>query len=97
MTRSETLSALRARAAEIRQHGVTGLYLFGSVARDMDSPGSDVDLFVDPDPDRFDFVELIRLRDRLSSILDRPADVTTREGLHPLLRRAIEEAAIRVF
>ena len=45
----------------------------------------------------FSFVELIRLRERLSQILGRPADLTTREGLHPLLRRDIEAQAIKVF
>jgi len=51
---------------------------------------------VDYDPERFSFVELIRLQERLSRILGRPADLTTREGLHPLLRAQIEAEAIRV-
>jgi predicted nucleotidyltransferase len=46
---------------------------------------------------RFSFVELIRLRERLSHILGRPADLTTREGLHPMLRPQIEAAAVKVF
>ena len=48
-------------------------------------------------PDQFSFVELIRLRERLSDILGRPADLTTREGLHPLLRPTIEAEAIKVL
>ncbi|MCR4282555.1 MAG: nucleotidyltransferase family protein [Bauldia sp.] len=97
MTRADAISTLRDRAADIRAHGVTGLYFFGSAARGEASADSDVDLFVDYDPDRFDFVDLIRLRSELSAALGRPADLTTREGLHPLLRPEIEAEAIRVF
>lgn len=90
------LSVLKGRAAEIRAHGVTALYVFGSSVRD-DGPANDVDMFVDYDPERFDFVDLIRLREQLSRQLGKPADLTTREGLHPVLRPAIEAEAIRVF
>lgn len=97
MTRNETLAALRRYADAIRAQGVTALYLFGSSARDQARVDSDIDLFVDYDPDRFSFVELIRLRESLSRELGRNADLTTREGLHPMLRRNIEAEAIRVF
>jgi uncharacterized protein len=97
MTSAETIAALRNRAAEIRAHGVTALYVFGSTARGEAGPDSDVDLFVDYDPEAFDFVHLIRLRDELSRILGRRADLTTREGLHPVLRDRIEAEAIKVF
>jgi predicted nucleotidyltransferase len=97
MTKADIISALRTRAADIRAFGATSLYLFGSTARGDARDDSDVDLFIDYDPDHFSFVELIRLRERLSEILGRPADLTTREGLHPLLRRDIEAEAIRVI
>jgi predicted nucleotidyltransferase len=97
MTRNETIAALREHAGAIRAQGVTALYLFGSSARDEARSDSDVDLFVDYDAERFSFVELVRLREDLSRELGRKADLTTREGLHPLLRRNIEAEAIRVF
>ncbi len=97
MTSADIISSLRTRAADIRALGATSLYLFGSAARGEARDDSDVDLFVDYDPDRFSFVELIRLRDQLTQILGRRADLTTREGLHPLLRPGIEAEAIKVF
>ncbi|HEX2256474.1 MAG TPA: nucleotidyltransferase family protein [Afifellaceae bacterium] len=97
MTSADTIAALRSRVGDIRAHGVTALYVFGSTARDEAGPDSDVDLFVDYDPDTFDFVHLIRLREELSRVLGRRADLTTREGLHPVLREQIEAEALRVF
>jgi uncharacterized protein len=97
MKRADIIAALRQRASEIQDFGATSLYLFGSTARNEGNDDSDVDLFVDYDPERFSFVELIQLRKRLSDILGRSADLTTREGLHPLLRAAIEAEAIKVL
>jgi predicted nucleotidyltransferase len=97
MTRADIIAALRRQAPDIRALGATSLFLFGSAARGEAREDSDVDLFIDYDPERFSFVELIRLRERLSHILGRPADLTTRERLHPLLRAEIETGAIKVF
>jgi predicted nucleotidyltransferase len=97
MNRSDIISLLRTEAARIQELGATSLYLFGSTAREEDRTERDVDLFVDYDPERFSFVELIRLRDRLSEVLGREADLTTRDGLHPALRADIEAEAIKVF
>ena len=97
MNRADIIAALRRSAPEIQGFGATALYLFGSTARNEASRESDVDLFIDYDPERFSFVELIQLRNRLSDILGRSADLTTREGLHPLLRPTIEAEAIKVL
>ena len=77
--------------------GVRSLYLFGSAARGEARDDSDVDLFIDYDSEKFSFVELIRTRERLSRALGRTADLTTRDGLHPMLRSQIEAEAVKVF
>lgn len=97
MRRDRAIDQLRSHAGRIQSFGVTALYLFGSTARDEAGPESDVDLFVDPDYERFGFVELIRLEAMLAQDLGRPVDLTTREGLHPLLRADIERDAVKVF
>jgi len=97
MTRSDVLSALRRQAPELQALGVKSLYLFGSAARGEARDDSDVDLFVDYDSERFSFVELIRTRESISRTLGRTADLTTRDGLHPMLRPQIEAEAVKVF
>src|SRR5947208_9491212 len=66
MTRSDILSALRRQAQDFQALGATSLYLFGSTARDEARDDSDIDLFVDYDSERFSFVELIQMRERIS-------------------------------
>jgi uncharacterized protein len=97
MQRSRAIDILKTQAAEARALGATALYVFGSTARNEAGEQSDVDMFIDYDPERFSFVELIRLRESLSKALGRPADLTTRGGLHPALKSKIEREAVRVF
>src|SRR5215204_6749919 len=95
MRREEVISVLKRHEPEARALGVQSLFLFGSAARDQARADSDIDLFVDYDCDRFGLIELVRLKQRLSEVLGRPADVGTRDGLHPLLRDAIEHDALK--
>lgn len=97
MQKSEAMEMLRNHKEFILGLGATALYMFGSTARDEATSASDVDLFIDYDADRFSFVELIRLRDGLSTALGHKADLATRDGLHPRLRHEIEAQALRVF
>jgi predicted nucleotidyltransferase len=97
MTRTAVLNALRDCAADIRAAGVTGLHLYGSAARGELRDGSNVNLFIDYDPAKFSFAEMIRLRDRLSSVLGKPVDLTTRDGLDPELRAQIDAEVVKVF
>ncbi len=76
---------------------MTGLYLFGSAARGELRDASDINLFVDYDPAKFNFSELVRLRERLSTVLGKPVDLTTRDGLDPELRAQIEAEVVKVF
>ena len=78
--------------------GATALYLFGSTARDERRSSSDLDLFIDYDPTRkFSLLELVGIKQLLEEKLAVEVDITTRNSLHPMLRRDIEQSAVRVF
>ena len=98
MKKTEAVSKLKDHAEAIRAMGATALYLFGSAARDEISESSDLDLFIDDDPNsRFNAFDLVGIKQFLEEELAIPVDVTTRDGLHPMLRRDIEQTAVRVF
>ena len=98
MTKAETIETLKASSSKIQALGATGLYLFGSAARNEQTADSDVDLYIDYDPESgFSFVELVRLQNLLADELKRDVDLTTRGGLHPLLRSEIERTSIKIF
>ena len=97
MRRDEVIAVLRQHADELRARGAASLFLFGSTGRDEASADSDVDLFIDYGDPRFSLIELLVLKDYLEDVLHRPADITTRDSLHPRLRDRIVAEAERVF
>ena len=98
MNKIETIDKLRRRANVIKDMGATSLYLFGSLAQDEATPASDIDLFIDYDPNsRFNAFDLVGIKQFLESELGVEVDITTRDGLHPMLRSDIERSALRVF
>ncbi|HAM45099.1 MAG TPA: Cro/Cl family transcriptional regulator [Propionibacteriaceae bacterium] len=74
-------------------HNVGGqeVRVFGSVARNRDQPGSDIDLLV-TFPPTADIITLLTLEDELSTLLTVPVDVVSAGGSGPTLTRALAEA-----
>jgi uncharacterized protein len=98
MTRDEALSKLQDQADAIKALGATSLYLFGSTARNEADANSDIDLFIDYDPHgHFNALDLVAAKRLLEEQLGVEVDLTTRKGLHPLIREKIEAEAARVF
>jgi predicted nucleotidyltransferase len=98
MKRTKALKKLRSFESTLRACGVTSLYLFGSITRDQAAYKSDLDLFLDYDPkSRFNVLDLVAAQRLLRRGLGIKVDLTTRNGLHPLLRKMIEAEAVRVF
>jgi predicted nucleotidyltransferase len=96
MTRAKVLQQLSACKADLgARFGVTGLALFGSVARDLAREDSDVDVLVSFDgpaiSPRFFGVQFY-----LEDLLGRSVDLVTDKGLGPELRHCIEREAVRV-
>ena len=98
MTRTEALRKLRTFANALKERGATSLYLFGSTARNQANRKSDLDLFLDYDPrGKFNAFDLVAAKRMLQEGLGVDIDLTTRNGLHPLIRKKIEAEATRVF
>lgn len=98
MRRNEAITQLKRHAETVKALGATSLYLFGSAARDEAQPDSDIDLFIDYDRNsRFNAFDLVGIKQYLEQALGIEVDVTTRDGLHPMLRSDIERSAVRVF
>jgi predicted nucleotidyltransferase len=98
MNRTEALKKLRPFADALKARGATSLYLFGSTARNEAGSKSDLDLFLDYDPkSKFNALDLVAAKRLLQRGLGVKVDLTTRDGLHPLIRKKIEAKATRVF
>jgi len=98
MNRTKALKKLRTFATALKARGATSLYLFGSTARNQAGSKSDLDLFLDYDPrSKFNAFDLVAAKRLLEEGLGVDVDLTTRNGLHPLIRKKIEAEATRVF
>lgn len=98
MNREIAIASLRERAPALRAMGASALYLFGSTGRGEAGPASDIDLFIEHDGGgKFSLFDLAGIKLFLEAELGLDVDVTTRDGLHPMLRPDIEREAVRVF
>lgn len=97
MKRAEAMSCLRKHEADLKRLGVKHLFMFGSMSRDEARDDSDVDLFFDYEKGKLGLFELMDVKEYAASILGRKTDIMTRDSLHKVLRRQIEETALRVF
>jgi predicted nucleotidyltransferase len=97
MQRDDVISTLRQHEAELRGLGVEHLYLFGSTAREETTARSDIDLFFDYQKGKLGLFQLMEIQEQASRILGVKTDITTRDGLHKLLRHRIEASAVQVF
>ena len=96
MSREEILKILRTFKEEHgEKYGITSLGLFGSMARDENRPGSDVDVVLEtktPDP-----YNLVHIKEELEQQLRLKVDIVRyRERMNPLLKNRIEKEAVYV-
>ncbi|MGV1014230.1 MAG: nucleotidyltransferase family protein [Methyloceanibacter sp.] len=100
MRSDDIIARLKKAEPALRAVGVDALYLFGSVARHEARPGSDLDIFIDPESDdRFGFLQYMDAYETIQKAVgeDIALGYSTREGLSRYVRSEIEKEAIRVF
>ena len=100
MRRDEVIAKLKAAEPALRGFGVAALYLFGSHARDEAEPDSDVDLFIDPAPDRdFGFLPFMSAYETIQRAFGDAVEIgySTRTGLSPYVVKDVEQEAVRIF
>ena len=95
-TRSEYLELLKSNVLELKERfGVRSFRIFGSVARNEQSEGSDVDVCVEMAPDVY---LLVALKQFLEKLLGCSVDVVRmHRNMNKLLLKQIEKDGIYVF
>ncbi|SEG02504.1 hypothetical protein SAMN05421819_1728 [Bryocella elongata] len=97
-SREAILATLRDHAAELRASGLVHLRLFGSVARDEATSGSDIDLLTDFAPGtRVSLLTLSGLRLQLSDLLGAEVDLSSSTALKEAVRTRAQREAVHVF
>lgn len=75
-----------------QKHGIRKFALFGSVLRDDFGPESDVDVVAEFRPEiRFTLFDLVGMRNELSELLGRRADLMEFKGLRDWVRDEVRE------
>ena len=98
MNRNSLIESLKAYDAALRENGATALFVFGSRARGAERDDSDLGLFIDYDPAVKipNMFRLMQIEEKISETLGIPVTITTRDALHPLMKKNIERDAVRV-
>ncbi len=93
-TSSEVIRKITDHREELARYSVRSLSVFGSVARGVAAPGSDVDLLVEFDRS-VGLFHFIRLKLFLESVLGVKVDLVTPDALKVAVRDQIMRDAIR--
>ena len=93
------LDQIRAKRDEIyaiaRKHKAEKLWVFGSCARKVEGPDSDVDLLV-----RFgegaSLLDIVHIRDGARNLFSREVDVVSDKGLSPYIGKYIQRESVPI-
>jgi predicted nucleotidyltransferase len=80
----------------VRSAGASNPRVFGSVARGVESPRSDIDIVVTLPKRQKDLKPLLRIKDELSALLGAKVDVVAEGALRPQVMRRVERDSIGV-
>ena len=98
LTKAEIHKHISSLEKPLRSKGVKSIFLFGSAVRNENTPTSDIDVFIDIDPEvSFSLLDLVEVKHFLEDNLRSEVDVVTREGLHPHIKESIINESEQVF
>jgi predicted nucleotidyltransferase len=98
MEREDVIARLKAHEPELHARGVRHAALFGSLARGEARPDSDIDIFVELEPDApIGIYEYVSIKQFISDLFSERVDIAHRKALKPYVRREAERDAIFVF
>ena len=93
LSKQKVMDLIEANSTALRSFGVRRLALFGSFAKECQTPESDVDILVEFDAARKTFDNFVGLADFLEELLQRPVELVTLESLSPHIGpRILDEA-----
>lgn len=96
--RAEIVTKLKRMSRFLRSRGVSGLALFGSLARGEGGADSDIDLVADLDPGaHLTILDLIEIEQHLEEKLERGVDLVSRQGLKERFAAAIAPDEFPIF
>ena len=96
MSRLELLRRLKDEIYRIAgKHNAEKVFVFGSCARNMETPDSDIDLLIEFNQAATLFDQL-DIQEEMHSLLNCTVDVVSKRGLHPYLRRQVLAEAVEL-
>ncbi|MDE0159170.1 MAG: type II toxin-antitoxin system ParD family antitoxin [Candidatus Dadabacteria bacterium] len=98
LTKEEIHKQISSLEKPLRDRGVKSIFLFGSAVRDENTSASDIDVFIDTDPEAsFSLLDLVDVKYFLEDNLRCEVDIVTREGLHPHIKESVIYESEQVF
>lgn len=98
LTKEEIHKQIASFEKPLRDRGVKSIFLFGSAVRDENTSASDIDVFIDTDPEgSFSLLDLVDVKYFLEDNLRCEVDIVTREGLHPHIKESVIYESEQVF
>lgn len=95
--REEVLSILKRESHDLKDRfGVLKVGLFGSVVRDEAGESSDIDLFIELDPESVTYKKYLDLEVYLQSLFPRKVEIVTTDGVSPYILPYISQEVVWV-
>lgn len=98
LTKAEIHKQILSLEKPLRDKGIKSIFLFGSAVRNENTSASDIDVFIDTEPEvPFSLLDLVEVKHFLEDSLRCEVNVVTREGLHPHIKESIINQSEQVF